>query len=98
MAPTHEQITLNVIAISEHSERRPWMIQHEYTLVTFLNGSIVGGVDRSPNFHKRGKDKLEKLCIYSIQAELKLTHNIILKTISSSCGMPFPRCYSTFIE
>lgn len=55
------------------------MIQLEYSLVTFLNRSIVRGVDRSPNFHKRGKDKLEKFCIYSSQAELKLSHNIILQ-------------------
>lgn len=58
------------------------MIQHEYTLVIFLNRSIVGGVDRSSNFHKRRKDKLGKFCIYSIQAELKLSHNIILQKYS----------------
>lgn len=74
------------------------MIQHEYTLVIFLNRNIVGGVDRSPKFHKTGKDKLGKFCIYSIQAELKLSHNIILQKIFVSCGIPFPRCYSTFIE
>ena len=42
---------------------RSWIIQHEHTLTAFLNENIVEGVERSPNFHERGKDKLENFAL-----------------------------------